>query len=424
MPVRCKRPLAPVILSFFLSLNLFNPAVYAADLYEPDTIQAEYWTPHHIYFGLSARAHWGELDRDGSDYFKLWKKVDKNSFTLLDPAVFSFSSDGSYEGFEGEAYIGWHKGSYALELFAGGATISSDASFKGSIIVDDYPNKYYLTLGAPDPSKTMTFEWAKSNQFDCIDCEFDNNYDRREVFFGIRPTFFSTPALPSLKDGGSLKDGPLHAAPPAQGHKFQPSLFVSFGTSDVTETFSGFTDNNPSVGGNPSVGFVDQQGNISFAYRNKVESDFTGLGLGFGLSGPIASYQTFRLGYFANIKGTVEFHNAKGRSDWAYDQIWDGGGLGIIGCQGAFPGCKPAFRSNNGAELEASATASKDETAYTLLLEGGFTFGVAEGVDLELGGRYRRTEVPQLIVNGADAAYIKFGAAEELGAFAGINVKF
>jgi len=400
---------------------------HAADLSEPRPVQAEYTSPHDMYFGFSLRAHWGELEREGSDYFKLWKK-NGSSYTLLDPSVFSFSTDGDYHAFEGEAYIGWQKGAYALELFAGGATLSSSASFKGDIIVDDYDGNHYLTVSAPDPTKQITFKWYKSNQFDCIECKFDNDYDRREVFLGLRPVFFSEPPMPSLKDGGSLKDGPFSTEPVGNRgdrHAFKPSLFVSLGQTDVKERFSGFTDNNPSVGGDPNVGFVDQQGNIAFSYRNSVESDFVGVGAGLGVSGPITSDQGFRLGYFATVKGAIEFHDAKGRSDWTYDQIWDNPpGFGIFGCQGVFPGCTPAFRPNSSPAINASVNTQKDETVYTLLLEGGLTLGLANGIDVELGGRYRRTEVPQIIINGTDEAKIKFGEASELGAFAGLKVSF
>jgi len=67
---------------------------------------------------------------------------------------------------------------------------------------------------------------------------------------------------------------------------------------------------------------------------------------------------------------------------------------------------------------------SEDKTVWTLHLEGGLTFGVSEGVNLEVGGRYRRTEAPQVIIDGTQDAYIAFEEAEEMGGFVGLTAQF
>ena len=66
-------------------------------------------------------------------------------------------------------------------------------------------------LPAPELNDSRTFKWIDTNQFDINDYKYRNDYDRREIAFGFRPTFYygGDPA-PSMKDV-SLKDGPMPA---------------------------------------------------------------------------------------------------------------------------------------------------------------------------------------------------------------------
>ncbi|RIA55958.1 hypothetical protein [Dichotomicrobium thermohalophilum] len=400
------------------------PAAMAADLLDRDeTAKGVYETPHQYFVGLSARGLYGHMEREGSDFFRELQ-LDGETAKVVDPNFVSFDNDEEFSGFEGEAFIGKRYGDYAIAFFVGGSVISSDVSDSGSIEAEDRDDSYYLHLEAPEADKSRAFEWVDTNQFDVNDYDYDNDYDRREIAFGIRPTFFfgNEPA-PSMKDV-SLKDAPM----PVEGglqHMLQPMVFATLGTVEVDEHFSGFTDNDP-PNQLPNI-LTNVPGNIEFAYNNDIESDFTGIGFGMSVRGPIHG-GGLKIGYFATAKATAEFHDASATADWSYEQIGESGFV-VITCEGSLDpvpeNCPKNIKNQSQAGSESStAKLSEEKTVWTLHLEGGLTFGVTEGVNLELGGRYRRTEAPQVIIDGTQDAYIAFEEAEELGGFVGLTAQF
>ncbi len=402
-----------------LALCAGAPLAHSADLLGGDeTAKGVYETPHQYFVGLSARGLYGHLDREGSDFFRKLK-IDKSSVEVVDPKFVSFDNDDDFAGFEGEAFIGKRFGDYSIAFFVGGSVISSDVSSSGSIeAAGDADKGFHLMLPAPKLDDSRTFKWVDTNQFDINDYKYRNDYDRREIAFGFRPTFYygGDPA-PSMKDW-SLKDEPLPAPSGAQ-HMLQPMVFATLGTVEVDEHFSGFTDNDPEG----KFNFDPKAGNIQFAYDNSIRSDFTGIGLGLSVRGPMSDVG-LPIGYFATVKATAEFHEADATAAWAYDQLWVSNGFGIVGCKGAPTAPCDTFISNSGADVASSAKLSKDETVWALHLEGGLSFGLSEGVALEVGGRYRRTEAPQVIIDGTQDAYIAFEEVEEIGGFVGLTAQF
>jgi len=408
-----------------LALCAGAPLAHGADLLDRDeTAKGVYETPHQYFVGLSARGLYGHLEREGSDFFRELQ-LDGGTTSVVDPNFVSFNNDEEFSGFEGEAFIGKRFGDYAIAFFVGGSVISSDVSDSGSIEAEDQNDTFYLHLEAPEADRSRAFEWVNTNQFDINNYQYDNDYDRREIAFGVRPTFFfgDDPA-PSIKDV-SLKDTPMPAESGAQ-HMLQPMLFGTVGTVEVKEDFTGFTDNDP------SQSLISGPGNIQFAYDNDIESDFTGIGFGLSVRGPLHN-DGLKIGYFASAKATAEFHDATGTSDWSYEQIGRGnlqvltciGDLGTVQTELEDGDCPDGIRNDaDNASATSSKNMSEEKTVWTLHFEGGLTFGVTEGVNLELGGRYRRTEAPQVIIDGTQDAYIAFEEAEELAGFAGITAQF
>jgi len=408
------------------------PGAIAADLLDRDaTAKGVYETPHQYFVGLSARGLYGHLEREGSDFFRELQ-LDGGTANVVNPKFVSFDNDQEFSGFEGEAFIGKRWDDYAIAFFVGGSVISSDVGDSGSIEAEDRDGSYYLHLEAPEADKSRAFEWVDTNQFDINDYDYDNDYDRREIAFGVRPTFFfGDDPVPSMKDV-SLKDGPMPAESGAQ-HMLQPMVFATLGTVEVKEDFTGFTDNDPEGGANVS-GLTGEPGNVEFAYDNDIESDFTGVGFGMSVRGPLHN-GGLKIGYFATAKATAEFHDATGTSNWSYEQIGGGTNLQVLTCVGNLPDVKAELAGQNcpngvnnqdptGPEFTSSKDMSEEKTVWTLHFEGGLTFGVTEGVNLELGGRYRRSEAPQVVIDGTQDAYISFEEAEELGGFVGLTAQF
>jgi len=386
-----------------------------------ETAKGVYESPHQYFVGLSARGLYGHMEREGSDFFRKLK-ID-GDVEVVDPDFVGFDNDEEFSGFEGEALIGKRFGDYAIAFFVGGSVISSDVSDSGSIKAGGDDDKdFHLMLPAPELDKSRTFQWVNTNQFDINDYDYDNGYDRREIAVGFRPTFYygGDPA-PSMKDV-SLKDGLMPAENSAQ-HMLQPMVFATLGTVEVNEDFSGFTDNDPKDEGEDSP-FAGEPGNIQFAYDNDIESDFTGIGFGLSVRGPLHN-GGLKVGYFATAKATAEFHDASATASSFYDQVWDDpGNFGIRGCTGVpAPPCDDFIRNSEDA-VTSSKNMSEEKTVWTLHLEGGLTFGLTEGVNLEVGGRYRRTEAPQVIIDGTQDAYIAFEEAEEMGGFVGLTAQF
>jgi len=404
-----------------LALCAGAPLAHGADLLSGDeTAKGVYETPHQYFVGLSARGLYGHLEREGSNFFRKLK-IDKSAtpdVEVVDPNFVSFDNDEDFSGFEGEAFIGRRYGDYSIAFFIGGSVISSDVSDSGSIEAVDAPG-FHLMLPAPDLDDSRTFSWIETNQFDINDYTYQNDYDRREIAFGFRPTFyFGDDPTPSLKDV-SLKD--TAKAPPARRghHMLQPMVFATLGTVDVDERFSGFTDNDPPGGQNL---IENIPGNIQFAYNNDVESDFAGVGFGLSVRGPLHD-GGLHIGYFATAKATAEFHDADATAHWLYDQIGPDN-FGIRGCDGSPSAPCNSFKRNKNSEATSSAKLSEEETVWTLHLEGGLTFGLSDGVNLEVGGRYRRPEAPRVVIDGTQDAYIAFEDADEIAGFAGITAQF
>lgn len=403
------------------------PLAQGADLLGGgETAKGVYETPHQYFVGLSARGLYGHMEREGSDFFRKLE-INNNAASVVDPKFISFDNDEDFAGFEGEAFIGKRWGDYSIAFFVGGSVISSDVSDSGSIEAEDRNDTFYLHLEAPEADKSRAFEWVDTNQFDINDYDYQNDYDRRETAFGVRPTFFfgDDPA-PSMKDV-SLKDAPMPAESGAQ-HMIQPMLFGAMGTVEVSEDFTGFTDNDP------SQSLISGPGNVEFAYDNDIESDFTGIGFGMSVRGPLHN-GGLKVGYFATAKATAEFHDATGTSDWSYEQIGGGTNLQVLTCVGNLPDVKADLEGqtcptgvNNqdptGPKFTSSKDMSEEKTVWTLHFEGGLTFGVTEGINLEVGGRYRRTEAPQVIIDGTQDAYIAFDEVEEMGGFVGLTAQF
>jgi len=402
-----------------LALCAGAPLAQGADLLGGDeTAKGVYETPHQYFVGLSARGLYGHMEREGSDFFRKLE-INNNTVSVVDPKFVSFDNDEEFSGFEGEAFIGKRFGDYSIAFFVGGSVISSDVSDSGSIEAED-ADGYHLMLPAPELDDSRTFSWIDTNQFDINDYKYSNDYDRSEIALGFRPTFYygGDPA-PSIKDV-SLKDTSMPAESGAQ-HMLQPMVFATLGTVEVNEHFSGSTDNDP----DNQTPFKNSPGNVRFAYDNDIESDFTGVGFGLSLRGPLHA-GGLKIGYFATAKATAEFHDASGTASSFYDQVWDSTpGYGINGCKGVpDPANCPDFISNSEPAVTSSKDMSEDKTVWTLHLEGGLTFGVSEGVNLEVGGRYRRTEAPQVIIDGTQDAYIAFEEAEEMGGFVGLTAQF
>jgi len=394
------------------------PLAQGADLLGGDeTAKGVYETPHQYFVGLSARGLYGHMEREGSDFFRKLK-ID-GDVEVVDPNFVSFDNDEEFSGFEGEAFIGKRFGDYSIAFFVGGSVISSDVSDSGSIKAGgDNDEDFALMLPAPELDDSRTFQWIETNQFDINDYDYDNEYDRREIAFGFRPTFYygGDPA-PSMKDV-SLKDTPMPAEGGAQ-HMLQPMVFATLGTVEVDEHFSGFTDNDP----DGVYGFEPTAGNIQFAYDNDIESDFTGIGFGLSVRGPLHS-GGLKVGYFATAKATAEFHDTSGTASSFYDQVWDGNNFGIRGCTGEPTAPCNTFIRNSEPAVTSSKNMSEEKTVWTLHLEGGLTFGLTESVNLEVGGRYRRTEAPQVIIDGTQDAFIAFDEVEEMGGFVGLTAQF
>jgi len=393
------------------------PLAQGADLLDRDeTAKGVYETPHQYFVGLSARGLYGHMEREGSDFFRKLQ-IDSSSVTVVDPDFVSFDNDEDFSGFEGEAFIGKRFGDYAIAFFVSGSVISSDVDESGSIEAAD-ADGFHLMLPAPKLDDSKTFKWVATNQFDIKDYDYENDYDRREIAFGFRPTFyFGDDPESSLKDV-SLKDT-LATSKSRHRHMVQPMVFATLGTVDVDEHFAGFTDNDPP--GSPSL-IEDIPGNITFAYDNDIESDFTGIGFGLGLRGPLHT-GALKIGYFLTAKATAEFHEADATADWAYDQIGPDNFI-INGCTGEPKApCNEAIKNKNAA-ANSSANLTQDETVWTLHLEGGLSFGLTNGIALELGGRYRRTEAPMVAIDGTQNAYIAFEEAEEIGGFLGLTAQF
>ncbi len=402
------------------ALCAMAPTAMAADLLGQDeTAKGVYETPHQYFVGLSARGLYGHLEREGSDFFRKLK-ID-GDVEVVDPDFVSFDNDEEFSGFEGEAFIGKRFGDYSIAFFVGGSVISSDVRDSGSIEAED-ADGYHLMLPAPELDKSRTFKWIDTNQFDINDYKYRNDYDRREIAFGVRPTFyFGGDPAPSMKDV-SLKDAPM----PVEGglqNMLQPMVFATLGTVEVNEHFSGFTDNDPPEE-QPNSPFASHPGNIQFAYDNDIESDFTGIGFGLSLRGPLHN-GGLKIGYFATAKASAEFHEADATSSSFYDQLWDDpDNYGIRGCTGVPTAPCNKFIKNSEPGVTSSKDMSEEKTVWTLHFEGGLTFGLTEGINLELGGRYRRTEAPQVIIDGTQDAYIAFEEAEEMGGFVGLTAQF
>ncbi len=415
-----------------LALCAGAPLAHGADLLGGDeTAKGVYETPHQYFVGLSARGLYGHMEREGSDFFRELQ-IDSSTVSVVDPKFVSFDNDEEFSGFEGEVFIGKRFGDYAIAFFVGGSSISSDVSDSGSIEAADRDGSYYLHLEAPEADKSRAFKWYDTNQFDINDYDYSNEYDRREIAFGFRPTFYygGDPAS-SMKDW-SLKDGPLPIEKGAL-HMLQPMVFATLGTVEVDEHFSGFTDNFPDSASSTSNvlnSFKGEPGNITFEYNNDIESDFTGIGLGLSVRGPLHD-GGLKIGYFATAKATAEFHDASGSSKWSYAQLYDGSVYTCIGdletvkadlansnCSGLIP------KRTSDSAAQSSKTMSEEKTVWTLHLEGGLSFGLTEGVALEVGGRYRRTEAPQVVIDGTQDAYIAFEEAEEIGGFVGLTAQF
>jgi len=397
------------------------PLAQGADLLGGDeTAKGVYETPHQYFVGLSARGLSGHMEREGSDFFRKLK-ID-GDVEVVDPNFVSFDNDEEFSGFEGEAFIGKRWGDHSIAFFVGGSTISSDVSDSGSIKARGEEDEgFALMLPAPEVSQSRTFEWIDTNQFDINDYKYSNDYDRIEIALGFRPTFYygGDPAR-SMKDV-SLKDTSMPAEDGAH-HMFQPMVFATLGTVEVNEHFSGFTDNDPEGEGTESV-FAGEPGNIQFAYDNDIESDFTGIGFGLSVRGPLHS-GGLKVGYFATAKATAEFHDTSGTASSFYDQVWDGNNFGIRGCTGEPTAPCNTFIRNSEPAVTSSKNMSEEKTVWTLHLEGGLTFGLTESVNLEVGGRYRRTEAPQVIIDGTQDAFIAFDEVEEMGGFVGLTAQF
>lgn len=394
---------------------------YSADL--PGDKGAAFATvegPQQHYGGFSVRGLYGYLDRDDSSFLKRLKK--DGTLKVVDPEHIGFSNSDHFQGIEGEVFIGRKFGNRSLEFFIGGEMISSDTSSSGSF---DYGNdnagethKDFLYLPAPDVKDGVTFTWFNTNQFDVNDYRYRNEYDRSAITLGIRPGLFLEDPQPSLKDW-SLKDPPP-ARPPVRA-LVQPLLFVSAGRIDLDEHFSGYTDDDP------GQKLIQGPGNVYFAYDNDIQSDFAGIGIGLTVRAPLTRPGQHPISFFATAKGTAEFHSADGTAAWHYDQIGPNN-LHMVGCRGDSVGlntCDDRLENNDpNLPFTSKNSLSEDETVYSVHLEAGLTFNLHPGVDLEVGGRYRYTEIPQVVIDGTNDAYIDFRGADEIGGFAGLKVSF
>lgn len=324
----------------------------------------------------------GDLDREGSSFFKL---RDMNGKVVNEPVV-KFSASGALSGFDGEASVGKWFGALAYELVLGGATVSSEASQEGRVAADDLPNRL-LSLGAPYADRGVSFKWTSTSQFDLDRISYRNSYDRDEIYAGVRMTMLR-------RSWAAGKDA----------SRIQPMAYVSFGDVRVGETFSGAT------GG---AGGASQ--NIVWSYNNSVDSSFAGAGGGVGASGLLGEIAQVRFGYFGALRGGFEFQQASGASQWDYKQktgsVSGFVGRNFSGSPQTITQAKAQGWANPTKELQA------EETALALQAEGGVSIALLTGVDIELGARLRRLDAPQVVINGEDDAFIKFTTSQEVSGF-------
>jgi hypothetical protein len=82
------------------------------------------------------------------------------------------------------------------------------------------------------------------------------------------------------------------------------------------------------------------------------------------------------------------------------------------------------FIPNVGSAKAAIKNLEDSDTTYSVAAELGLSFGLFTNVDLNVGARYRRYAVPQVVLDGVHDARIEFNSADEIGGFAGITARF
>jgi hypothetical protein len=228
---------------------------------------------------------------------------------------------------------------------------------------------YEVVVGGSTASSEAAWNGSATISGGKQELVYRNFYDREEGYAGLRMTMLSGGSWASAKD-----------AP-----KLQPMGFVSFGDVTVDETFSGAVGKTAS---NP------------WAYRNSVDLSHTGVGVGISASGPLTEIAQVRIGYFGALRGAAELQQATGSSQTE--------------CGSTRSRCQAVVRK----ELQS------DQTAFFMLAEAGLSVALMTGVDIELGGRYRRMDAPQVVVGGDQDALIKFDALTEVTGFLGLKAGF
>lgn len=387
-----------VVLSlvFFLNVFLLSSRAHAED----DLLYA---SPGKYTVEAQARFLHGDLNRKGSGYFA--RIANQNgAIKVLDPAHLKFDNDDNFTGFESVFYFGKANCCRPIQFMAGGSYISSEVSSDQNLVdFQPYPGQYLIVPQAVVPANNANktiFLYRPNNTFDMKDVKYKNSFDRLEGFIGLALAS-PTHAPLGMKDYGSMKDSPPVARRLQSARKFRPYGFLSLGRINVDESMFAGTD------------LIPQQGNkinVSGSYESKITSTFVGLGIGAELRGELTKINNMPIGYFANAKGAIEFHSVSARASSAY---WQGGNVVNFNNQ-----------SQKYPNQTSSIQFSDDEIAYSLVLESGLTFGLSDKVSMDIGVRYRRTEIPQMILDGTNDAHVEFSKADEISGFIGIRANF
>jgi hypothetical protein len=244
---------------------------------------------------------------------------------------------------------------------------------------------YEVVVGGNTASSTAAWNGTATVLNDKQSIAYHNSYNRQEGYAGMRMTMLSSGSWASAKE-----------AP-----KLQPMGFVSFGDVTVDETMSGASPANKGVTGNP------------WAYRNSIDLSYMGVGVGVSASGPLAEIARVRVGYFGSLRAAAELQQAAGSSQTE---------------------CAPT-RANK-YQAVATKDLQSDQTAFSMLAEAGLSVALMTGVDIELGGRYRRMDAPQVGLTsqgglapqgapgGNQEASIKFDSSTEMTGFLGLKAGF